>query len=137
MITPTPDWWTLICPEEEYDNIECSSKLMLLFSILAESSASGDKLLVFSQSLHTLNLIEKFLGMITENTKIPNPTAQLGGFSGKWEKGSDYFRLDGSTNIQTRKKYCEMFNDETNTQARFVISILDIETTKYESMGQF
>lgn len=116
----TSDWWKPLCSEEDFDNIECSGKLKLLFSILEECIACGDKLLVFSQSLRTLNVIEKFLALITENTKNSNPNAQLGGFEGQWEKGVNYFRLDGSTNIRTRESYCRTFNDEKNTKARSV-----------------
>lgn len=93
---------------------------MLLFSILAECNAVGDKLLVFSQSLITLNVIETFLSIITENTNKPNPQIQLGGFKGQWEKGKNYFRLDGATNLQTREKYCQLFNNEQNTEAKYV-----------------
>lgn len=112
-----------ICPEEELNNIEYSSKLMLLFSILAECEACGDKLLVFSQSLFSLDVIEHFLAMIDENTQNPNPDAKLGGFTGSWTRGIDYFRLDGSTNIETRNANCNNFNSEENSQARlFLIS---------------
>lgn len=38
------EWWMQICPEEELNNIEHSSKLMLLMSILEECEAIGDKL---------------------------------------------------------------------------------------------
>lgn len=110
------DWWEPLCSAENFEDINCSGKL-----ILDECTKVGDKLLVFSQSLFNLNAIEKFLALITENTKNPNPTAQLGGFHGQWEKGVDYFRLDGSTNVQTRKAYCNTFNDVTNTKARSVI----------------
>lgn len=117
----TSEWWKAICPEDELENIECSAKLMLLFSMIADCSDRGEKLLVFSQSLLTLNVIETFLSLISENTHLPNPAAKLGGFFGKWEKGFDYFRLDGSTNIQTRTNYCTTFNDENNTRAKLVL----------------
>lgn len=109
-----------LCPEEELNNVEQSAKLMLLFSILAECEACGDKLLVFSQSLFSLDVIEHFLAMIDENTQNPNPDAKLGGFTGSWTRGVDYFRLDGSTNIETRNANCINFNSEDNSQARFV-----------------
>lgn len=109
-----------LCPEEELNNIEHSGKLMLLFSILAECEACGDKLLVFSQSLFSLDVIEHFLAMIDENTQNPNAEAKLGGFSGSWTRGVDYFRLDGSTNIETRNANCNNFNSDENSQARFV-----------------
>lgn len=38
------EWWMQICPEEELNNLEHSSKLMLLLSILEECEAIGDKL---------------------------------------------------------------------------------------------
>jgi transcriptional regulator ATRX len=38
------EWWMQICPEEELNNIEHSSKLTMLMSILEECEAIGDKL---------------------------------------------------------------------------------------------
>lgn len=38
------EWWMQICPESELDNIEHSGKLKILFSILEECEAIGDKL---------------------------------------------------------------------------------------------
>lgn len=58
---------------------------MLLFSIIGECAGRGEKLLVFSQSLFTLNVIEEFLGMIADNTKQPNLSAKLSDFSGIWQ----------------------------------------------------
>lgn len=107
-----------LCPEEELNNVEHSSKLMILFSILAECEACGDKLLVFSQSLFSLDVIEHFLSMIDENTQNPNPDNKLAGFTGSWSRGLDYFRLDGSTNIETRNTNCSNFNSEENPRAR-------------------
>lgn len=114
------EWWMPLCPEEELNNVEQSAKLMLLFSILADCEACGDKLLVFSQSLFSLDVIEHFLAMIDENTQNPNPDAKLGGFTGNWSRGVDYFRLDGSTNIETRNTNCINFNSEENSQARYL-----------------
>ncbi|MEQ2218352.1 hypothetical protein XENOCAPTIV_001999, partial [Xenoophorus captivus] len=36
---------------------------------------------------------------------------------GKWFRNIDYYRLDGSTNAPTRKKWAEDFNDTSNTRA--------------------
>lgn len=33
---------------------------------------------------------------------------------GKWFRNIDYYRLDGSTNATTRKKWAEEFNDTSN-----------------------
>lgn len=108
-----------MCTDEDLNNIEHSGKLMLLFSVLAECEAIGDKLLVFSQSLFSLDVIEHFLHMIDENTQNPNPDAKLGGFTGSWALGLDYFRLDGSTNIEARNASCKAFNREDNPRARY------------------
>lgn len=129
VVTPEPEieepkkenpteWWMSLCAEEELNNLEHSGKLMLLFSILAECEACGDKLLVFSQSLYSLDVIEHFLSLIDDNTRDPNDEAQLGGYTGAWTQGLDYFRLDGSTNIENRNSACKQFNAEANTRAR-------------------
>lgn len=59
------------------DLIENSPKMEIFFCILKESLTLGDRILLFSQSLSTLNLIEKFL---QSNTKM------------KWMKNVNYFR---------------------------------------------
>ncbi|CAG9759735.1 unnamed protein product [Ceutorhynchus assimilis] len=64
-----------------------------------ESLGLGDRLLVFSQSLITLDLIEQFLQM----SEIPGDTC-------KWAKNTSYYRLDGSTGAQEREKLINEFN---------------------------
>ena len=59
-------WWSqfLKDPEDEENellNVELGSKMILLMDILKESYLIGDKVLVFSQSLLSLDLIETFL----------------------------------------------------------------------------
>lgn len=44
-------------------------------------------------------------------------------YSGSWALGLDYFRLDGSTSVENRSKFCNIFNDVSNPRARlFLIS---------------
>ena len=75
-------------------------------------SFSGDKVLVFSQSLLSLDLIEKFLSIAAYDDTY-----------GTWNHGKDYFRMDGSTGPDVRKKWCSYFNHEKNTDMRlFLIS---------------
>lgn len=114
------EWWMQICPEEELNNLEHSSKLMLLFSILEKCEQIGDKLLVFSQSLYSLDVIEHFLNYIDEQTQ---QNATDTSFQGSWTLGQDYFRLDGSTPVEQRNAACKIFNNVENTRARlFLIS---------------
>lgn len=42
---------------------------------------------------------------------------------GKWYRNIDYYRLDGSTNAVTRKKWAEDFNDTSNTRCWALIHI--------------
>ena len=57
-------WWTSLIPEiSEMSKIEHSGKMVLLMKILRHCELVGDKLLVFSQSVTTLDLIEEFLVM--------------------------------------------------------------------------
>jgi RAD54-like protein 2 len=56
------------------------SKFAIAFTIIEESIKCGDKILLFSQSLLTLNLIEKFLSKMN----VPHVDQ-------KWEKNKNYF----------------------------------------------
>lgn len=114
------DWWMPLCPQEELSDLEHSGKLVLLFSALAMCEQLGDKLVVFSQSLLSLDLIEHFLQLIDENTRKPNEHAMLGRFKGSWQKGIHYFRLDGKTGSKDRDRYCKKFNETDNKTARLV-----------------
>lgn len=126
-------------PEEELDVLKHSGKLMLLLSLIEECEQIGDKLLVFSQSLYSLDVIEHFLAKIDECTQRLNrakkngitydeddPEAEeedeelnkLGGYKGQWTQGLDYFRLDGSTNIENRNIACKYFNKDDSPRAR-------------------
>uniref|UniRef100_A0A182VWQ4 Transcriptional regulator ATRX n=1 Tax=Anopheles minimus TaxID=112268 RepID=A0A182VWQ4_9DIPT len=119
------EWWMQMCPETELDNLEHSGKLVVLMEILKECETIGDKLLVFSQSLYSLDVIEHFLALLDENMQKneEDRDEQLSKYPASWSLGLDYFRLDGSTSIDNRNDACKVFNDESNTRARlFLIS---------------
>lgn len=116
------EWWQDFCDGDELDNIQNSGKLSLLFHLLKECEEIGDKILIFSQSLYTLNCIEYFLEKIDEATNN-GETEKFGGYSGTWHIGLDYFRLDGSSSCDNRALWCDMFNNTDNPRARlFLIS---------------
>ncbi|XP_045475499.1 uncharacterized protein LOC123681257 isoform X2 [Harmonia axyridis] len=79
--------------------IENSAKMEILFCIIKESISLGDRLLVFSQSLITLDLIEQFL----QASLVPGDTVN-------WCKNVSYYRLDGSTSALEREKLINEFN---------------------------
>ncbi|XP_011301973.1 uncharacterized protein [Fopius arisanus] len=82
--------------------IDASAKMTLFFCILTESIRLGDRVLAFSQSLFTLNLIEDFLAR--NDFKNPDGTTE------KWIKNVNYYRLDGSTSALEREKLINEFN---------------------------
>lgn len=97
------EWYDEFLQEDDEYNVELSGKLVLLMEILADAEAVHDKVLVFSQSLVTLDLIEKMLG-----------GGEIGGDRENWCRGCDYFRMDGSTSAAMRQRWADIFNDEDN-----------------------
>lgn len=84
-------WWKDMMDGRPREVADMSGKMVILLQILSMSSAKGDKALVFSQSLHTLDLIEIFL----ENTPC------LHGFKGNWKKNRDWYRYCTSELLQS------------------------------------
>lgn len=97
------EWYDEFMQEDDEYNVELSGKLVLLMEVLADAEAVHDKVLVFSQSLVTLDLIEKMLG-----------GGEIGGDRENWCRGCDYFRMDGSTSVNMRQRWADIFNDEDN-----------------------
>lgn len=56
-------WWSDLITDADMNHIGHSGKLILLLDILQQCEVVGDKLLVFSQSLTSLDLIEEFLAL--------------------------------------------------------------------------
>ncbi|XP_043913189.1 transcriptional regulator ATRX [Protopterus annectens] len=59
--SPTADWYKEFVTDADAEILEHSSKMVLLFEILHFAEEVGEKVLVFSQSLISLDLIEDFL----------------------------------------------------------------------------
>ncbi|XP_034037163.1 transcriptional regulator ATRX [Thalassophryne amazonica] len=119
--SPTPEWYKEFVTEADSVILEHSGKMVLLFEILRMAEEVDEKVLVFSQSLISLDLIEDFLELACTAKDDDKPSPYKG--EGKWFRNIDYYRLDGSTNATTRKKWAEEFNDTSNTRGRlFLIS---------------
>ncbi|XP_017760538.1 PREDICTED: transcriptional regulator ATRX homolog [Eufriesea mexicana] len=117
------EWWAQFIQSENLKDMKVSSKLILLFGILKECEQIGDKVLVFSQSLYSLTLIEQFLEKIDNETQNGTNSEYIDGHTGSWSFGLDYFRLDGQTSPENRNTWCKIFNEPSNTRARlFLIS---------------
>nr|XP_046267251.1 transcriptional regulator ATRX-like isoform X2 [Scatophagus argus] len=110
-------WFKNLLCEEDAKIMEHSGKMVLLFEILKMAEDLEDKVLVFSQSLISLNLIEVFLEA-SHHAREPSSFK-----AGSWIKNVDYYRLDGSTTAPLRKKWADQFNNATNVRGRlFLIS---------------
>ncbi|XP_029924260.1 transcriptional regulator ATRX-like isoform X2 [Myripristis murdjan] len=119
--SPSEDWYKCLMCEADATVLEHSGKMVLLFEILRMAEELRDKVLVFSQSLISLDLIEDFLEH-SHRARMNNTSSPYKGAS-SWVKNIDYYRLDGSTNATLRKKWAEEFNDTTNVRGRlFLIS---------------
>ncbi|XP_077517746.1 uncharacterized protein LOC144128303 isoform X2 [Amblyomma americanum] len=140
--TPPPkpqkrEWWDQYVSEEDMEKLQISGKMTLLYNILQECDAIGDKVILFSQSLLTLNMVEKLLEQCDERAALVDPETALvdpkdpwRDCHNTWVAGIDYFRMDGSTSVDLRARWIEMFNDEENPRGRlFLIS------TKAGSLG--
>ncbi|KAF5735221.1 protein CHROMATIN REMODELING 20 isoform X4 [Tripterygium wilfordii] len=114
------DWWNGLLRENNYRELDYSGKMVLLLDILTMCSDVGDKALVFSQSIATLDLIELYL------SKFPRH-----GKSRKfWKKGKDWYRLDGRTESSERQKLVEQFNEPSNERVKCTLI-----STKAGSLG--
>ncbi|XP_054453302.1 transcriptional regulator ATRX [Anoplopoma fimbria] len=119
--SPTHDWHKEFVVDADAEILEHSGKMMLLFEILRMAEEVDEKVLVFSQSLISLDLIEDFLELACRAKDDDKVSPYKG--EGKWFRNIDYYRLDGSTNALTRKKWAEEFNDTSNIRGRlFLIS---------------
>ncbi|KAJ4777566.1 DNA repair and recombination protein RAD54 [Rhynchospora pubera] len=104
-------WWENLLDEKTFQEPDFSGKMVLLLDILSMSSGLGEKSLIFSQSLPTLDLIEYYL------SRIPRK-----GSEGKfWKQGKDWFRIDGTTLASERQNLVEKFNDPLNRRVKCVL----------------
>ncbi|XP_072942561.1 uncharacterized protein [Epargyreus clarus] len=103
----TEVWWLqYLAGGDMLESLESSNKFLVVFQLLEECIALGDKILIFSTSLYTLDALEYFLKRIN-----------------KWSLGQEYYRLDGSVPAEVRQKWCREFNAEHNVNTKlFLIS---------------
>merc|ERR1719397_1519513 len=126
LVSSSKCWWNSFLNDgENLDGLEFGNKMVLLMDILKECALIGDKVLVFSQSLLSLDLIEDFLSRVNEAHESVEKSKQnsINDYLDTWVPGKDYYRMDGSTAADTRKIWCKYFNKESNHRMRlFLIS---------------
>jgi transcriptional regulator ATRX len=130
------DWWKFgnsslgrdDIPLSPAELLGLSNKMVTLFALLALSIKNNDKMLVFSQSLYTLNVIECFLGMKNWGrlTGVVDGDVVNGCRLGEWKLNEDYLRIDGS--ISNRQKIIKDFNGKDQFKLMLI-------STKAGNMG--
>ncbi|UJR29368.1 hypothetical protein I4U23_010580 [Adineta vaga] len=107
-------WFNIFDPHGSQFDFELSGKFDIFKAILDECESIGDKLLVFTRHLMTLDYFEQCLAYWSAQ----HPESQ-------WKKGVDYFRMDGSVSIKKRAADMKLFNDTNNSRSRlYLISTL-------------
>nr|CAI5870295.1 unnamed protein product [Callosobruchus analis] len=101
------NWWKDEMPADAENAIEYGTKMLVVRHILEECEEIGDKVLIFSQSLGELDLIEHFLKNCG-TSKCPS-----------WKKDVDYTRMDGTVKPESRTGICDRFNEKSNTKLRY------------------
>ena len=105
------DWVGNLMDNYQSGVLQHGAKVVLLMEIIEKSVQMGDKILVFSQSLSTLSIIEDFL----RKRVVPPLPSQLIFQPVHWEKNKNYYRLDGGTSSQEREKLITAFNASSNS----------------------
>ncbi|KAJ6638887.1 Protein CHROMATIN REMODELING 20 [Pseudolycoriella hygida] len=113
------DWWCKAIDKKQLELASSSHKIIILFEILNECKRVGDKCVIFSSFVESLNVVEFFMQQIDQR----NGSAGLEKFVGPWRKNEDYFRLEGSTPKDRRHSMINSFNDVNNKRMiAFLIS---------------
>ncbi|KAM6976876.1 helicase ARIP4-like [Aplochiton taeniatus] len=116
------EWAKDVMLEYKTGVLENSAKMVLLFHLIEECVKTGDKILVFSQSLSTLTVIEEFLAK-RPVPACPNSSSSQQGHNQNWVRNHNYYRLDGSTSASERERLINQFNDPCNTNTHvFLLS---------------
>ncbi|KAI6179406.1 SNF2-related and DNA RNA helicase domain containing protein [Aphelenchoides besseyi] len=126
------DWFsaTGLVSEDDRDNFELSLKLMVLLEIIKKCEEIGDKLLVFSQSLPCLELIQRALRQSAANWFNGREVLKPLNERWEWRKDKDYMLITGNVSVENRESYQKQFNNPSNPRAR-----LCLISTKAGSLG--
>lgn len=106
--------------DKKIEAVKHGHKILLLLQIVANAQSVGDKVIVFSQCLKTLDFIEQVLHtnwaqFCEGHEKNKN--------LGMWRKGVDYLRIDGSVNSSERGELVSSFHKKFESHKLFLLSI--------------
>ncbi|XP_050504552.1 transcriptional regulator ATRX-like isoform X3 [Diabrotica virgifera virgifera] len=105
------NWWKDKMPTDASEKLEYGHKMLVLKTIIEECEEVGDKLLVFSQKIIEMDLIEHFLAKIgTKGCR-------------SWRKKVDYYRMDGTVKPEERSCICDRFNEKNSKVKLLLMSV--------------
>lgn len=102
-------WWAdIYAKDQNMADVKNGNKMILLLKVLTLAASMGEKVLVFSQCLKTLDYIENLL-------QQPDWVQNMSGkkYRGGWSKDIDYLRIDGSTQSKRRGELINQFNNKS------------------------
>ena len=114
--TITGKWWEKVF-DKTHDvlSVKNGGKLVLLLEILAQADTIGEKVVVFSQCLKTLDYIEKVLNTPHWEAMVPSLCLLCQGRQwGPWRKNFEYLRIDGGVSATERGELVTSFNDQND-----------------------
>ncbi|ULT94097.1 hypothetical protein L3Y34_003517 [Caenorhabditis briggsae] len=100
------DWTTQLFETYQEGVLENGYKIVVALEILDESTKIGEKILIFSQNLTALDMLEEILRKRQVVKKEKSEHQE------RWEKNRNYLRLDGTTSGADREKLINRFNSE-------------------------
>jgi len=128
------DWFKKgdILEEDDRNDYSQSYKLLFLLEIIKKCEAVGDKLLVFSQSLESLRLIERMLRELSSTWFNDGHEAVLkkDGQNWGWKFDKDFMLINGSVSSKRRDDIQKQFNRSDNPRSRVCLI-----STKAGSLG--
>ena len=116
---------SMVSDPDKFKELWRSPKFIILAHLLAKATELGEKTLVYSKCLKTLDMIEGFL-------KSSDWRKQAGSLAkafpdarsmGKWKKDKDYLRIDGSTDSGKRGHLVNTFNNVEEVRVFLISSI--------------
>ena len=128
-----PKWWHgVFRKHQNLADVKNGGKISLLLQIIAHSDLIDDKVVVFSQSIATLDFIEIVLNApyweeSVQSLKSLKPNKTWG----SWRKNVEYLRIDGSTSASERGDLISSFNrdDSEGDQIANNVKLFLISTT--------
>jgi len=117
---PSSDWFSAIVDsyKDLTNEIELSGKMVVLISILKSCALVEDKILIFSQFLTSLDLIEEVLLLLDKeaemkaNDELFSSASSTSPEQQRWRKYVEFYRIDGNTHPDARQYACDTFNND-------------------------